>query len=142
MKVTKITIGRLYNLGNYEHVRYELTVEVPEGESAAQAFAATESTLETLNPHRPSFYLTKHQVSEAENEIARIYSLTDQECRRSYGVTKYARIIALKRMLMKRVRQSAEWDDARSDARIQLDNLGGVREFKDAKKDWSDDSEL
>ena len=32
MKITKITVGRLHNLGNYEHVRYELTVEVPEGQ--------------------------------------------------------------------------------------------------------------
>lgn len=30
MNVTKITIGRLFNLGSYEHVRYELTVEIRE----------------------------------------------------------------------------------------------------------------
>jgi hypothetical protein len=37
MNITKITIGRLYNLGSYEHVRYELTAEVPQGESPATA---------------------------------------------------------------------------------------------------------
>lgn len=33
-KITSISIARLYSLGNYEHVRFELTAEVPDGCSA------------------------------------------------------------------------------------------------------------
>ena len=44
MNITKITIGRLYNLGNYEHVRHDLTVEVKDGESAATAITGMEKS--------------------------------------------------------------------------------------------------
>jgi hypothetical protein len=30
-RVVRVGIGRLYNLGNYEHIRYDLTIEIPEG---------------------------------------------------------------------------------------------------------------
>ena len=52
-RVSKITIGRLYNLGNYEHVRYELAVDVPDGASAAAVFASTVRLLRAVNPKPP-----------------------------------------------------------------------------------------
>ena len=38
-RISRIGIGRLHNLGNYEHVRYEVTVELPPGTSPARPAA-------------------------------------------------------------------------------------------------------
>ena len=53
MNITKITIGRLYNLGSYEHIRYELTCEIPSGESPATALIGLEKLIGALNPKLP-----------------------------------------------------------------------------------------
>ena len=44
-RVSKITVGRLHNLGNYEHVRYEVTVELPPGTAPASVVRDLEDTL-------------------------------------------------------------------------------------------------
>jgi hypothetical protein len=51
--VSRISIARLYNLGDYEHARYEVTVEVPEGADAAVTFQNLEEIVEALNPKCP-----------------------------------------------------------------------------------------
>lgn len=74
-KVKTITIAALYNTGNYEHVRYELTVEVPNGVNAKDALLDTTAILAALRPiKQPWNYdsikarLAKHpdQLTEAE----------------------------------------------------------------------------
>ena len=64
--VSRIVVGRLYNLGNYEHVRYELTVDVPEGRSAALALKNTLRLLKAANPKPPvaSYDYDRGQVSD------------------------------------------------------------------------------
>lgn len=65
-RISRITIGRLHNLGNYEHVRYEVTVDLPPGTSPASVLHSTEQMLNGLEPRPP------HSVSEvyrAQKEI-------------------------------------------------------------------------
>ncbi len=50
MNITRITVDRLYNLGSYEHVKFSLSVDVKEGESAAVAMLGVEKIMEALNP--------------------------------------------------------------------------------------------
>ena len=52
-RISRITLGRLHNLGNYEHVRYEVTVELPPGTSPASVARELEDTLNALEPRQP-----------------------------------------------------------------------------------------
>jgi hypothetical protein len=47
-RVSRVTIGRLHNLGNYEHIRYEVTVELPPGTAPASVVRELEDTLNAL----------------------------------------------------------------------------------------------
>src|SRR3954466_9951002 len=70
MRISRITIGRLYNLGSYEHVRYELTVEVPGGESAATAVIGMEKLLAALSPKTST-----RDRAELERDRRRIFEM-------------------------------------------------------------------
>lgn len=142
-RISKITIGRLYNLGSYEHVRYELTVEVPEGESAATAMVGAERILSALSPKTSTHSRTdlareQHQLEEMRRK------LTDpDEFKRHYGHS----FVGTPEEYIERCEQSHAVNVARRDAweakaalaRKMLDDLGGAAKWKDAKLDWDDD---
>lgn len=74
MNITKITIGRLYNIGNYEHVRYELTSEIPPGESPATCIIGIEKILAALSPKtstrsRDELKRDRHQIDEMRRRL-------------------------------------------------------------------------
>src|ERR1044071_8778109 len=50
VKVTRIAIGRLHNLGNYEHIRYDVTVDLTNGENPGLIIARLEKLLGALKP--------------------------------------------------------------------------------------------
>ena len=50
--VSRITIARLYNLGDYEHKRIELVVEMPHGQDVAKTLTLVEGLLERFE-HTP-----------------------------------------------------------------------------------------
>ena len=52
MNVSKITIGRLYNLGNYEHIRYEVSVDLENEDDATKAMVGLEKVIAGLAPIR------------------------------------------------------------------------------------------
>jgi hypothetical protein len=54
-RVTKITVARLYSLGNYEHVRYEISAEVADGESAAEAMKSLMAITQRLKPVKKDY---------------------------------------------------------------------------------------
>lgn len=49
-RVTSVSVSRLYNLGNYQNVRYDLSAEVPKGASATEAFTELCYILAQLRP--------------------------------------------------------------------------------------------
>jgi hypothetical protein len=103
MKITKITIGRLYNLGSYEHVRYEISVEVPEGESSATALIGLEKVVTALSPKTHT-----HSRDELRREAIRLeimgkeLALTEDEFRRKNGFFEGSPLDYLKQRILRR----------------------------------------
>lgn len=134
-KVTKITIGRLYNLGNYEHVRYELTVDIGQGESPSVALRNVMRVLNAANPKPPV------QTYEYETAIKKLAAPAEwmknvvdpkERKRRIKDMVKEARDI---------VKKWDAWAARRKSVETLLDNIGATRVFKDAKLSWNDDDE-
>lgn len=143
MNVSKITVARLYNLGNFEHCRYELTIDIPAGESAGTALLGAERILEALNPKtsthdRDDLDRGLRRLRELETDLV----LDENEFRRKHGhivgtPTEYhARCSEMHNVeVMKR----DAWEAGQAKARKLLDDLGGAANWKDAKLDWEDD---
>ncbi len=134
-QVTKLTIGRLYNLGNYEHVRYELTVEIGEGRSAALALRNTMRILRAANPKPP--------CDDYEYKSA-LERLKDPQAWHKNVADKKERVQAIRNMVRDakaNVKAYEAWKARRKAAEALLDSIGCVKEFKDAKLSWQDDDE-
>lgn len=146
MRIAKITIGRLYNLGSYEHVRYELTAEVPEGDSPSTAILGMEKILAALSPQTST-----HSRGELDRELNHLLemrnrlALPEDEFRQHYGHFVGTPAEYYKRCEESHadnVRKRDAWE-ARSDkARKLLEDLGGAANWKDAKLDWECDDDF
>lgn len=146
MNITKITIGRLYNLGSYEHIRYELTAEVPQGESPATCIIGMEKILAGLSPKththtRTELEREKHNVEEMRHLLA---GKGEEEFRRRHGYsfvgTPEEYIARCEESHLKNVAERDAWEARSEKARKLLEDLGGAANFKDAKLDWEDDN--
>jgi hypothetical protein len=141
MNITRITIGRLYNLGSYEHIRYELSVEIPQGESAATVMMGMENVLSALNPKTHT-----HARDELEREkrsieeMRRILAVDGpDDFRRIFGRfegTPEEYIARCEEIHVKNVAERDAWEARCRKARMLLDDFGGAANWKDAKQDW------
>lgn len=140
--ITKITVGRLFNLGNYEHVRYELTVEVPEGASAATAITAVEKILCGMKPLEKLCIASALDIERKQAEVAEMKTMPAVEWERRYGHCKGAPSEVIERY-EKDLEECAEKRfkaiERAKTARQLFDDLGGTESWKDAKLDWEDD---
>lgn len=142
MHVSKITIARLFNLGNYEHVRFEIAVDVKEGEDAQQCLSNLEQIIEALNPKPPHGIRSESELQEARRRLAAAISLTPDEFIERYpGTPRIKKLQELKKQLNESEEKSKPWIARRAAAQAALNNLGGKIEFKDAKHDWNDDED-
>lgn len=140
MNVTKITIGRLFNLGSYEHVRYEIAVEIADGESPATALIGLEKILEALNPRCPC--QSKDEIKRSRFRLSTMEQLDDEQFERQHGGYTGTRSEYTERIRQGIVDEEAKlkvWQDRHSKARKLLEDLGGAANWKDAKLDWEDD---
>lgn len=148
MNVSRITIGRLYNLGSYEHVRYELTVDVKEGESPGTAILGMEKILSALSPKTCT-----HSRDELLRDRRRINEM--RRCLAEDGHDEFKRIngyhiVGTPEEYIQRCEEShAEnvakrdaWEARSEKARKMLEDLGGAANWKDAKLEWEDDNEF
>jgi len=140
MNVSKITIGRLFNLGNYEHIRYEIAVDVFPGK-AADALIGLERILETLNPKKPDYYLTPAAITSAENRIKMLREMTDEQVRHQHGQSKYSLLTKWLKQLEDQKTKTLHWDIRQAHARFMLNDLGGAAKRVDAKEHWDNDFE-
>lgn len=134
-KVTRLTIGRLYNLGNYEHIRYEITVEIGEGRSASLALRNTMRILRAANPKPP--------VSSFDYESAK-KRLEDPESWHKNVTPVSERKKRIKEMVANAkntVKRHDNWMARRKVAESMLDDIGATRVFKDAKLSWGEDDD-
>lgn len=140
MRVTNITIGRLANLGNYEHVRYEIAVEVKEGESAAQAIANLESILEAMAMRQPGHILSPASLKHHEALLADLREMPDIDVQTKHGMSKALAIAKAEKSIAKERAQLEAWTAMQESARARFDHLGGTEKFTDHKRDWDDDT--
>ena len=144
MHVSRITVGRLFNLGNYEHVRYEVTVDVAAGESATQAATAVEAILENLKPLKTQCIETESEIAHAKRAIEEMKTLPAVEWERRWGTDKTPSEIIQRheQALAERITKREAAVSRAAMARRLLDDLGGAAQWKDAKLDWQDDSDF
>lgn len=138
MNVTKITIGRLYNLGSYEHVRYELTCEIPTGESPATAIIGMENIIDALNPKEPEGVLSVSDLKRMADMIAAIKELSDEDFAIRHGnrISRTENVADAEKKLARRVQIRGQWEARAAKARKLLEDLGGAANWRDAKLEW------
>lgn len=144
-RISKITIGRLFNLGSYEHVRYELTAEIDPGESAEVAVVAIERILSALNPKMPGSVISEEEIRRKEAELARMIAMPDDEFdryHRGYVGTRQEYLDRIAEGIGENKVKRAAWLARSKKARQMLNDLGGAAEWKDAKLDWDDYDEF
>lgn len=122
-RVTRLSIGRLCNLGNYEHIRYEVTVDIPEGADVAKTLVHIETALNTMAVRPPDGW----QLSSAKHALAKpVEALAPHE---RDQLDTYKAI----------VRRSEEWAAKQAYARNMLADFGLSSEFTDHKDKWETD---
>lgn len=132
-RISKLTIGRLFNLGNYEHVRYELTIDIAEGDSVKLALQNTMRLLKAANPKPPiPTFDYEHAKSILSDPQAWHKNIADRKERK--------RLIAETVKSAKQiVKTYDDWKARRKAAMDALDAIGCERIWKDHKEDWRDD---
>lgn len=124
-RVSRLTIGRLYNMGNYEHVRYEISVEVPEGANAGDAMRRLKTILWALRPAKVDKYSIRHAkelVGDPDKHGNNYVDLPAALASAQAQIDKHA--AELQRI---------------KDATAALEDLGGSGVFTDAKDDWDEE---
>lgn len=140
-RISRITIGRLFNLGSYEHVRYELTVDVPEGQSASEVLIGVERLLQAISPNALKYCKSEMDLKRDEARLLEAFTMPEEKFRR-----EYMGWVGTRTEIVERLRKGLEEEkDKRRKllslakrARELFDDLGGASEWKDAKLDWED----
>jgi hypothetical protein len=141
MKITTIKIARLHNLGNYEHVRYELSAEIGPSESATQCVIGLENILNDLDPKPPADVKSSSELSQGKLRLERITSLPPEEFDTEFGFDRGDRDDYIKRLeedMANAIQKRLEWEKRRETALQMLDNIGGTTKWTDCKQQWED----
>jgi len=127
-RITHVEIARLHNLGNYEHVRYQVKVELPLGASPSSVIGELEQMLADLEPKCPwsAWDLAHAQKLMQQIEPDEGTTPEDHARRRDAARDKLARY--------------AEWRQQREAALAKLDQFGGLAVHTDAKDRWDADA--
>lgn len=149
MRTTKITIARLFNLGNFEHQRYEITVELNDVDSASAAIVGLEKILEALAPESRWGVKSQAEIDREQRRITQLHSDLEEkgsdEFKRRHGYfegTPAEYIARCESMRAEERKKRLEYVKRASTARKLLDDLAGASEWKDHKLNWeSNDSD-
>lgn len=128
-RVARVGIGRLYNLGNYEHIRYDLTIEIPEGVDVKESVSKMRQILRALKPKRSEGY---------EVRRARELAAMPPEDREDYAI-KHGLTLEDFQKADSAVQILAQRDERRKAALELFNNLGGESVYTDHKEQWDDD---
>ena len=126
VRVSRISIGRVFNLGNYEHVRYEVELQIPEGVDAAGPFQDLADLIEDLNPRSG---VSEGSIAEAQRIINMPPENIPQWERENISVYKA------------RLAEHAKAQRRRVYALQVIDQLGGNIRYADAKDNWDNDDQ-
>ncbi len=137
-RISRITIARLHNLGNYEHVRYEVTVELPLGTSPASVARELEETLAELEPKRPvSLYELGHAIKLLSKPAPKFSDFDDLPA--GVAHVRFEEAQNERERAERLIKKHEEWKADHEAALARFDRLGGTRLFTDAKDNWDDD---
>lgn len=146
--INRITIGRVYSLGNYENIRYEISTEVAPGDSAAKTLIALERIVCLLAPERQAGVQSEAQIFSArmhlENMRRDLRKLGAEKFKQNHGFfegTPREYITRCSDSVAKDMAKRQKWQKNAAKARAALDRLGGSVTRKDAKLDWEPDDE-
>jgi len=141
-RITRITLGRLHNLGNYEHVRYEVTVELPPGTSPSSVARELEDTLNDLEPKCP---VGQYELREAMKLVAQPEPTLRPRAAHDYdehwGDTPQQvleRELNAREAARRLIARHEEWRKTREAALQRFDQFGGSSLWTDAKGKWDD----
>lgn len=123
-RITTITVARLYNLGNYEHVRFEISAEVPKGGSPKQTLLELSAIAARLKPVKKPY--------DYDNAIAVLNKLPDQ-------MTEYEKNHIEE--YQEKVKDFAAAKALQRSAFELLEAIGGTSKVTDAKNKWEDDAD-
>jgi hypothetical protein len=125
-RVSRIHVGRVYNLGNYENERVEVTVEIGSQDDPSRVLRSVENILADL--HAKSGIMG-HNLRQAESVLAKPES----------ELSTYAReeIPTYREWVAKRDAAAAR----RLAAREALSTLEYTREHIDHKEKWEDEDD-
>jgi hypothetical protein len=125
-RISRVTLGRLHNLGNYEHVRYEVTVDLPPGTSPAKVIAELEDTLNKLQPKRRYDPWTVANAMKMLRELETAGGVRDEADERNWA--HWTEIVKIHEA------QQAQHQEALA----AFDQFGGTKVFTDAKENWDE----
>lgn len=133
LRVSQISVARVYNRGNYENSRYELTIDVPEGASPAKAMQTGLGILFALNPRPPVPRIDYDQaVDFLKDPEAWAKNIEDPKARRKLlkeRAPQYRRTVrAYEKFLARRLK-----------AVRALEAMGGTAKETDHKLSWEPD---
>lgn len=123
-RISRVNVARLHNLGNYEHIRYEVTVDLPEGTSPASVLGELELLMSDLAPRIP---VDHYELLRARQKLAEPpqpdepFDATRRE--------KARETIAL----------YETWRAAREKALDKFNQFGGLTRHVEAKREGSDE---
>lgn len=134
--VSRFSVARLHNLGNFEHVRYEVTVEVPLGVRASDVLRDVDALLLELNPKRPH---GEYALEQARNVVAELNKEPAEDDILADSPDQAA--------MRRRQRQRAQavidaeqlWAEQRTAALARLDALGGSARYGGGRTDDGND---
>jgi hypothetical protein len=123
-RVTRLHVGRVYNLGNYENQRVEITVDIAEGDDPGRVYRNLEGILANL---RASSGVSSYNLARAREVLAKPDAELNEAER---GMLDDYRDRVAKVESAKQRRQAA---------RDALSTLNFTTEHVDHKRDWDDD---
>lgn len=132
-RISRITLGRLHNLGNYEHVRYEVTVELPPGTSPASVARELEDTLNSLEPRQP---VSDWDLRQAVKTLALpepVLAPKDDDDPFESPQDVLRRKKADREQARLHIERHEAWVKSRDAALRRFDALGGAAQWTDAK---------
>ena len=124
MRVSKITVARLFNLGNYEHKRVEITVETDPSWSDARPSRVVSELEDIAEKLGPKVQNLTESIKEDEEQAAQYESdiLTEGESNREYYTTQLQNTVERLKANKAKLEAAKLERDA---ALARLDALGG-----------------
>jgi len=120
-KVKTITLSRLYNTGNYEHFKVELTADVPPGESAAKVARGLGTVIKALSPKCPV-------NMSAMDDLQRRLNWTAEQQEHCWGEKWQEVVEDNKKELAEMQATLREWQEKRKVALDMMDDLTAIED--------------